>query len=102
MTVILRQLILLLSVCTISHGLPDKQTYGEIHCKAFPGSASWPAQESWTTFNESLGGKLIQPTPLGGVCHPGQPTYDPDLCATIAKTWTSYELHTNDPVSISK
>lgn len=102
MAVILRPLILLSSICAISYGFPYKRTYGATHCKAFPGSASWPSQESWAALNESLGGRLIRPVPPGGVCHPGQPTYDADACAIAAEDWTSYEFHTSDPVSISK
>ncbi|KAI1872269.1 uncharacterized protein JN550_003988 [Neoarthrinium moseri] len=68
-------------------------------CKATPGSASWPPEADWARFNQSLGGVLLRPSPPGAVCHPGQPTYNADQCATVATAWTTYDFHSNDPIS---
>ncbi|KAJ2986193.1 hypothetical protein NUW58_g5144 [Xylaria curta] len=69
-------------------------------CKAFPGTTTWPSQDNWAKFNQSLGGKLIKPgPPPGAVCHPGEPTFNPDQCAIVTAAWGTYDFHQNDPVS---
>ncbi|KAI0402490.1 hypothetical protein F4802DRAFT_575989 [Xylaria palmicola] len=79
-------------------GSGARSAHGE--CKAFPGTASWPSQESWATFNQSTGGKLIAPgSPPGAVCHPGEPTYDPNQCAIVTAAWGTYDFHQSNPVS---
>jgi hypothetical protein len=80
---------------------------GELHvrhistgCKAFPGTDRWPSQESWAAFNESLGGKLLQPAPPGAVCDPRQPAYDANNCASLAAKWSTQDFHQSDPLSV--
>ncbi|KAI1190764.1 hypothetical protein F5B17DRAFT_437981 [Nemania serpens] len=69
-------------------------------CKAFPGTAAWPSEESWAKFNTSTGGKLIEPgPPPGAVCHPGQPTFNSDQCAIVTAAWRTYDFHQSHPVS---
>ncbi|KAI0453359.1 FAD-binding domain-containing protein [Xylaria acuta] len=69
-------------------------------CKAFPGTTAWPSQENWSKFNQSTGGKLIRPgPPPGAVCHPGEPTFNPDKCAIVTAAWGIYDFHQSDPVS---
>ena len=69
------------------------------HCKAIPGTPSWPSSRSWSALNESTGGRLLQAAPPGAVCHPGQPSYDPALCPAVQSGWSRYEFHSDDPVS---
>ncbi|KAI0097223.1 hypothetical protein GGR51DRAFT_553255 [Nemania sp. FL0031] len=69
-------------------------------CKAFPGTAAWPSEESWTKFNTTLGGKLIKPgPPPGAVCHPGEPTFNSDQCTIVTTAWGTYDFHQANPVS---
>ncbi|KAI1154079.1 FAD-binding domain-containing protein [Nemania diffusa] len=69
-------------------------------CKAFPGTAAWPSEESWVKFNTSTGGKLIKPgPPPGAVCHPREPTFRPYQCAIITAAWGTYDFHQSSPVS---
>ena len=68
-------------------------------CKSVPGDASWPSAETWNALNESVGGQLIQAAPPGAVCHPGQPAYDAALCPAVQSGWSTYEFHSDDPVS---
>ncbi|KAJ8123346.1 hypothetical protein ONZ43_g688 [Nemania bipapillata] len=69
-------------------------------CKAFPGTTDWPSEESWTKFNTSIGGKLIEPgPPPGAVCHPRESTFNPYQCAFVAAAWGTYDFHQNSPVS---
>ncbi|KAK1585369.1 FAD binding domain-containing protein [Colletotrichum navitas] len=71
----------------------------EASCKAYPGSANWPSAETWARLDESLGGRLLRPTPPGAVCHPEFAVHDEGRCAAVAAGWGSYELHVADPVS---
>lgn len=69
-------------------------------CKAIPGTRSWPPEASWARLNESTGGRLLQPAPPGAVCHSGQPTFDAAKCTAVNASWTQYEFHARDPVSV--
>jgi hypothetical protein len=68
-------------------------------CKATTGSPDWPSPWSWARLNESIGGRLLQPTPPGAVCHPGQPTYNASACPAVTSGWATYDFHQNDAVS---
>lgn len=69
-------------------------------CKAVPGTSGWPSPQDWANFNNSLGGALLMPPPPGGVCHQGEPNYNPGLCPTVAVEWvTSFAFHEDDPIS---
>ncbi|KAI0397651.1 FAD-binding domain-containing protein [Xylariaceae sp. FL0594] len=79
----------------------DQHDNGKIAaCKAFPGTPTWPSQDTWANFNHSLGGRLIRPVaPPGAVCHPGQPTYNPEICASVTEAWSTTVFHQENPVS---
>lgn len=68
-------------------------------CRPVPGTAGWPSVAIWNSFNESLGGRLLQPAPPGAVCHQGQPGYDASRCPDLQARWPSSEFHQSDPVS---
>jgi hypothetical protein len=68
-------------------------------CKAVPGTPGWPSPQTWARLNESVSGRLLQPPPPGAVCHAGQPTYNEAACAAVRTAWTSYEFHTDHPIS---
>lgn len=69
-------------------------------CKAVPGSPDWPSPQVWNRFNESLAGRLLQPTPPGAVCHSGQGAINSTECAAVRTGWSTYEFHQADPVSV--
>src|SRR5690348_9811986 len=73
---------------------------GPRHCKATPGTRSWPSHASWEKLNRSLSGQLIKTVPPGAVCHPTQPSYDADSCPAVQAGWLLAEWHTEDPVSL--
>ncbi|KAK3330477.1 hypothetical protein B0H66DRAFT_63722 [Apodospora peruviana] len=77
----------------------NSEHYNPSRCKAIPGTAGWPSTESWVRLNESTGGRLLQPSPPGAVCHPGRPTYNATDCARVRTGWFTYEFHQADPVS---
>lgn len=68
-------------------------------CKAVPGNPDWPSPDIWKALNESIGGRLLQPTPLGAVCHPGQASYSAAQCPVVQAAWFAEPLHSEDPVS---
>jgi hypothetical protein len=68
-------------------------------CKAVPGSGDWPSPDTWKALNESIGGRLLQPTPLGAVCHPGHASYSAAQCPVVQAAWFTEPLHSEDPVS---
>ncbi|KAK4219348.1 FAD-binding domain-containing protein [Rhypophila decipiens] len=69
-------------------------------CKAFPGDASWPSQQTWNKFNATAGGALIKTVPLAAPCHNDWPqVYDNATCQAITQNWSDPHLHIEDPSS---
>ena len=62
-------------------------------CRCFPGDECWPSVSKWSSFNETLGGKLIATIPLAAVCHdasnthPDWPSYDEEACSQLQQRW---------------
>ena len=67
-------------------------------CRAFPGSADWPAETDWRQLNNILDGSLLQPRPVGEVCYPG-PAYDADRCKSLVRTAGATRLYIDDPLT---
>jgi hypothetical protein len=95
MSAILKAFFLVLAASIIVHAGSSKAT-----CKATPGSLSWPSLSDWQSLNNSVSGGLIQPSPPGAVCHPGQPTYDEATCAAVQVLWYNSTFHADNPVSV--
>lgn len=92
--------VLLLSAIAGLSGQADAHVTPVSNCKAFPGSADWPSINTWSSLNKTLGGRLVQPTPPGAVCHKGQSSFNADECSSVAKAWTTDEFHAANPVSV--
>lgn len=60
-------------------------------CKVVPGDSEWPSDEDWVTFNETLGGVLLKPKPLGSVCYAGD-GYSATKCENLKKNWAGMNL----------
>ncbi|KAK4145731.1 uncharacterized protein C8A04DRAFT_26476 [Dichotomopilus funicola] len=69
-------------------------------CKAVPGTPDWPSTKEWDSLNESLAGRLLQPTPPGAVCHSGPGAFDSAECKVVRDGWSTYDYHQADPVSV--
>jgi len=89
-----------LAAAGLSPSLRPRLEDSHSSCKAVPGAPGWPSTQDWDRLNESLAGRLLQPTPPGAVCHPGQGSYDAAKCADVVKGWSTYEFHQADPVSV--
>ncbi|CAK7206603.1 hypothetical protein SEUCBS139899_009403 [Sporothrix eucalyptigena] len=65
------------------------------NCRAFPGTAAWPADAEWKRLNTTLDGALLKPRPAGAVCYKG-PDYDAKTCRYVSRiaTYTHYWLDT--------
>jgi hypothetical protein len=92
----LRHRFVLLFLQLLSIGSPGQTSPS---CKASPGCPSWPSQSKWHALNSSISGRLLQPTPPGAVCHPGQPTYNNATCAKVAAEWLTVDFYAEDPIS---
>jgi hypothetical protein len=68
-------------------------------CKAIPGSPGWPSRGDWQQFNETLGGRLLDPSPPAAVCHPDRPEFNEAACAVVTENWFGSKLHADDPIS---
>ena len=68
-------------------------------CKNKPGSAGWPAPNQWDSLNQTVEGRLIHTIPPGGVCHAGQPNYNPSSCSATTASWSTEDFHAQNPFS---
>ncbi|OTB04409.1 hypothetical protein M426DRAFT_11556 [Hypoxylon sp. CI-4A] len=70
-------------------------TQKQPRCRCFPGDDCWPSSEEWSSFNETVRGKLIATVPLASPCHDSFPgvDYDADKCADIQANWARPSLH---------
>jgi len=64
-------------------------------CKAVPGSPSWPSLAKWAALNQSVDGRLLQPSPPATACH--EPEYNAAVCANIALDWTIIDFQPSLP-----
>lgn len=70
------------------------------YCKPVPGGSRWPAVADWSTLNETIGGRLIAPSPPGAVCQPSSTAFNNESCAELFSTgWASSAWHATDPIS---
>ncbi|KAK3290886.1 uncharacterized protein B0H64DRAFT_49194 [Chaetomium fimeti] len=69
-------------------------------CKVFPGDAEWPAQNTWQTFDDLLGGALIETVPVAAPCYQNTGIYDAEKCAAVRDSFSNPYFHENDPTSI--
>ncbi|KAH6845745.1 hypothetical protein B0I37DRAFT_344863 [Chaetomium sp. MPI-CAGE-AT-0009] len=71
-----------------------------LSCKAVPGTPKWPSQHDWAHLNETVAGRLLQPSPPGAICHPEHASYNATACPALRAAWLTYEFHQSDPVSV--
>jgi hypothetical protein len=60
-------------------------------CKTIPEDASWPSDSVWSTFNSSVGGRLIKTIPIGSPCFTG-PLFDAAKCQNIKDNWQNPDI----------
>jgi len=68
-------------------------------CKTTPSSPSWPSTENWATFNTTINGALLRPSPPAAPCHPSRPEYNQTLCNQIRSSFTNSQWHSDNPIS---
>jgi len=56
-------------------------------CVCLPGEACWPSSRDWSSFNDTVGGRLTVIHPVGQPCH--DPTFDNATCSAIIATFTN-------------
>jgi hypothetical protein len=59
----------------------------------------WPSSREWSSFNASIGGRLIESRPSAAVCHGSE--YNEALCTTAKANWTSSDWRTAQPGAYS-
>ncbi len=74
-------------------------TYSGPRCKIGPGDADWPSEQEWTSFNKSLGGKLLKPLPPGAVCYAGA-HYDKARCEFVSGPAANTLFFLDDPLNV--
>ena len=62
---------------------------GSPRCRYIPGDAAWPKQSLWNHLNSTVGGRLIQGTPLAQKCYGSDLSASAQAqCATLQDEWT--------------
>jgi hypothetical protein len=68
-------------------------------CKALPSSPEWPDEAAWAALSTAVGGRLQKPLPIGSVCHPTMPDYNPEACQEVTNKFKTGSFHSNHPTS---
>lgn len=68
-----------------------------LQCKNYPGDPGWPNATSWQALNETVGGRLSTPTPLGAVCHPSNPNFNNRTCSVVLSEWSNTSFIATNP-----
>ncbi|KXJ86051.1 FAD binding domain-containing protein [Microdochium bolleyi] len=76
----------------LSHALPTSQ------CLCLPGEPCWPAPATWSAFNGTVGGALVETVPIGNPCH--DPNYDEAACTALQQKWYNPLTHVSSSSSI--
>ncbi|KAL0942983.1 FAD-linked oxidoreductase-like protein 18 [Colletotrichum truncatum] len=71
-----------------------------LDCKCAPGDPCWPSDETWSSLNETLSGRLLKTILAPSVCYKDQPNYDAAACKTVISNWSTPAFHSSDPVSV--
>ncbi|KAM3081000.1 hypothetical protein ACMFMG_004959 [Clarireedia jacksonii] len=67
------------------------------HCRCIPSSPCWPSAAQWSTFNDSISGKLISNIPIAAPCYPGIHE-NAAQCAAVAASWTDSSFRSSFPI----
>jgi len=57
------------------------------------GDPCWPDDDTWQTFNASIGGRLIRSTPPAAVCHTEH--FNAEQCSAAKENWFNSFWRTN-------
>ncbi|PPQ79352.1 hypothetical protein CVT24_007456 [Panaeolus cyanescens] len=69
----------------------------KITCKCLPGSPCFPSPPVIKSFEKTLSEPLIHPRPMGSVCFPNDPTFNPTACAEVKSKWHNGAFRTSVP-----
>ncbi|KAJ5195451.1 uncharacterized protein N7498_008889 [Penicillium cinerascens] len=67
-------------------------------CHCLPGDSCWPSTSSWSSLNQTVGGRLVATVPIGTPCHGA--AYNAAACATLRSDWTLPETHMDSSSSV--
>ncbi|KAF9978348.1 hypothetical protein BGZ73_002731 [Actinomortierella ambigua] len=63
-------------------GAPEESdAFYRPRCRCLPGQSCWPSDATWSSFNQTVGGRLIATYPVARECH--EPFYDKATCDDI-------------------
>ncbi|KAK4222797.1 hypothetical protein QBC38DRAFT_489055 [Podospora fimiseda] len=77
------------------------RNYSGPRCKISPQDPAWPKTQEWQQLNNTLNGRLLQPTPAPSVCYPSHPNYNPASCAFLTSGAIKFSrFWLDDPLSV--
>lgn len=72
-------------------------------CRCLPSDSCWPSKSAWTSFNKTVGGRLIATVPIGSVCHDSAfGSYNAQKCDALKSVWDYPATHissSSDPMA---
>ncbi|PPQ84751.1 hypothetical protein CVT24_002632, partial [Panaeolus cyanescens] len=77
--------------------LASSSIEAKITCKCLPGSPCFPSPPVIKAFEKTLSEPLIHPRPMGSVCFPNDPTFNPTACAEVKSKWHNGAFRTSVP-----
>ncbi|KAJ6530304.1 hypothetical protein B0H19DRAFT_1192769 [Mycena capillaripes] len=65
------------------------------YCTSF--DPCWPSPQIWANLNASVNGNLIAARPPAAPCHPDDPLFNANTCATVNASWASAVFRADQP-----
>lgn len=75
------------TLCSALPSSPRRRCTAGQHC--------WPSAQTWSSFNESISGRLVNTRPSAAVCHAHN--YDEAACSVARANWTVSDWRTDQP-----
>lgn len=69
-------------------------------CKVTPFDSEWPSIAEWNSLNSSIGGRLLQTTPVASSCWTANPFGSQVPCDIVDANWTNSKFHASLPESV--
>ncbi|PVH95572.1 FAD-binding domain-containing protein [Periconia macrospinosa] len=70
-------------------------------CRCFIGDSCWPTESEWKSFNATIGGRLLQTTPIAASCHESSlASYNLTSCELLRGAWYNPQTHITSSSSI--
>ncbi|PSR80436.1 hypothetical protein BD289DRAFT_373992 [Coniella lustricola] len=83
---------------SLAQAAPSEPRTNNASCRFLPGDAGWPSVSTWSSLNDTVGGRLIAGSPLAHACYGSNA--NEAICASLQENWATLDPFLADPVNV--